>query len=415
MLGAGFSNTIHDAMPTLDQVGKVVALRIVDRPALGELPGAVRAALRKGSVPGGDLEAWLSTLAAPPPYVSEIEAHFYAGIFAQVALDIGNEIEANEAKVLVGDPPHWLVRLVRIWNVTGATVITFNYDTLVEHAAVRPIWPWGERWPNVAFDLLKVHGSINWWRARGAALGSDVTEQKLLPGWGADKREDTPVSDERVLIPPIVAKGSFYDLSFIRRQWQRARAALESATALFVLGYRLPANDLAAAALVGQHLAGGAKVIVVNRSPDTPASVLEMNGKPADRIVGGADCIPAFVTEYETMLATELGPVLVQRLDTQNALEWDLPLLAAIIEGGKLRVILDATDQADRLVLHASQNEKYGEEVDKALKTRVLRSKLATMVAEKRGLVIRLGDRDHVVLGLSDVTYSAGRFLGVEA
>ena len=134
MVGAGFSKAIHDAMPTLDQVGQVIARRIVNRPALGELPDAVQATLRNGFIPGGDLEAWLSTLATPPPFVSEIEAHFYAGVFAQVAFDIGEEIEASESKVLAQDPPPWLGRLVRIWNVTGATVITFNYDTLVEHA-----------------------------------------------------------------------------------------------------------------------------------------------------------------------------------------------------------------------------------------------------------------------------------------
>jgi hypothetical protein len=411
MVGAGFSKAIHDAMPTLDQVGQVVARRIVNRPALGELPDAVQATLRNGFIPGGDLEAWLSTLATPPPFVSEIETHFYAGIFAQVAFDIGEEVEASESKVLAQDPPSWLVRLVRIWNVIGATVITFNYDTLVEHAAVRPILPWGDRWPNVAFSLLKVHGSTNWWRARGSASGGDIAVQKLLPGWGVEKVRLDPVGDQRVLIPPIVAKGSFYDLSFIRRQWQQARAALESATTLCVVGYRLPDNDLAATALVGQHLATNAQIVVVNRSPEQPTSVLERNGRNVARVVGGDDCISEFVAEYDAMLASEIGPILVQRLEP---LEWDLPLMAVLGDDQTMRTIADITDDGDRLVLIASDNPKYGEELEKAARVNTLRGRLKQMVADNRRLVIRLGGRDYVALGMSEANYGA-RWMTVEA
>jgi hypothetical protein len=411
MVGAGLSKAVNDAMPTVAQLGGIVARRIVNRPALGELPHAVQAILRQGSIPGNDLEAWLSTLATPPPFVSEIETHFYAGVFAQVAFDIGEEVEASEARVLAQDPPPWFGRLVRIWNVTGATVITFNYDTLVEHAAVRPILPWGDRWPNVAFNLLKVHGSTNWWRARGAAPGGDVAVQPLLPGWGAEPDRLEPVGDERVLIPPIVAKGSFYDLSFIRRQWQQARAALESATALFILGYRLPANDLAATALVSQHLAANAQITVVNRSPNKPAAVLERNGRPAGQIVEGDDSISRFVSEYDAMLASELGPILVQQLD---ALEWDLPLLADFGDGRTRRAIVDITENGDHLVLNASNNSKYGEEKDEAAKANSLRDRLRHMVAENRSLVIRLEDRDYVALGMSEANYGA-RWMAVEA
>jgi hypothetical protein len=86
------------------------------------------------------------------------------------------------------------------------------------------------KWPNVAFKLRKLHGSTNWWRFRGTDPQGRVAEQSLLPGWGVPDGDRKPPGDERVLVPPISAKGSFYDLTAIRLEWQQARLALEGAT-----------------------------------------------------------------------------------------------------------------------------------------------------------------------------------------
>src|SRR5256885_1167813 len=101
---------------------------------------------------------------------------------------------------------------------------------------------------------------------------------------GRGPTETQSAGDERVLIPPIAAKGSLYDVSAIRRQWFEARRALELATHLIVVGYRLPTNDLAAIALVGQHLAGNAEIVIVNREPDAPIAALNALGRQPRRV-----------------------------------------------------------------------------------------------------------------------------------
>jgi hypothetical protein len=136
ILGAGFSKAIDEVMPTLPQLGAKIAAHLPTRPSFSTLPIPAKDALLRGLIPLGDLELWLSSLASPAPYVSEAEAHYNAGIFSEIASVIGDEIAARESEVLTTvSAPEWLLRLIRLWNGVGATVITFNYDTLIEHGA----------------------------------------------------------------------------------------------------------------------------------------------------------------------------------------------------------------------------------------------------------------------------------------
>jgi len=146
IVGAGFSKAINAAMPTLLELGRKIAAELPKRGSFSSLPVAAKDSLLRGSIPLGDLETWLSTLASPAPFVSEAEAHYNAGIFSEIARLIGDEIDESESIVLASapDPPDWLQRLVRLWNGVGTTIITFNYDTLVEHAATF-IQPVGDR------------------------------------------------------------------------------------------------------------------------------------------------------------------------------------------------------------------------------------------------------------------------------
>src|SRR6266852_8262173 len=96
IVGAGFSKAVSETMPTLDQLGTKIASDLKTRPSFHLLPKTAQVALMGGSIPGGDLEAWLSTLASPPPFVSEAEAHFNAGIFSEIAGVIAEVIDASE-------------------------------------------------------------------------------------------------------------------------------------------------------------------------------------------------------------------------------------------------------------------------------------------------------------------------------
>src|SRR5439155_5520287 len=113
----------------------------------------------------------------------------------------------------------------------------------------------------------------------------------------------------------IAAKGSYYEPAFIRRQWQQARLALEKASHLFLAGYSLPANDLAATSLISQHLATNAAITLVNLRPKGPRDILAKIGRPADQTISGRDSVSAqMVATYEQLVGIALAQVFDTRL-----------------------------------------------------------------------------------------------------
>ncbi len=397
ILGAGFSKAINETMPTLLPLGGTIADYLKARPSLRLLPKAAQEALERGSIPGGDLETWLSNLASPAPFVSDAEAHFNAGIFSEITGIIGDEIDEKELEVLGTEPPPWLARLVRIWNAVGATVITFNYDTLIEHAA-RLISPTGDQWPNVGFRLLKVHGSTHWWRQRGDT-GPTVDATALLPGWGVPDAPRVAVGDERVLVPPVAAKGSYYEPGFIRRQWQDARLAVEGATKLVVAGYRLPANDLATTTLISQHLAGDAEIVLVNLNPVEPEQVLKSIGRPARNHIPGRGCVEAMVGVYEQEVGMELLPVFVKKV---GEIADDPPIDVITADPDPLRAIIDIKEESNQLVLIASDRSFRWEDEQTAVHVSALRGMLAAVAKKDRArVVIRRNGVDHPAFAFS--------------
>jgi hypothetical protein len=402
VVGAGFSKAINETMPSLIQLGTKIAADLTVRPSFRLLPPAAQRALEEGSIPGGDLESWLSNLANPAPYLSEAEAHFNAGVFSEIATVIGREIDASEHETLRSEAaPGWLHRLIHICNTVGATIVSFNYDTLIEHAAFQ-VGPTENRWPNVAFTLLKVHGSTNWWRTPGE-VGSEIERHPLLPGWGfADSGHETS-GGERILVPPVAVKGSYYEPGLIRREWQQARLALEGATKLFLAGYRLPANDLATTALISQHLKSDTEVVLVNLDPSEPDAVLKKIWRPASRNIAGRDSIPTMVAVYDQEVSLELVPTFVAMLETVDG---SLPVVARVVEanqaehvsvGKDLYAIVGIEDEGDRIALVATDAPLQWEDEGTVHASR-LRSALAE---EPKRIVIRFAGVDHAVLALT--------------
>ncbi|MBU0609515.1 MAG: SIR2 family protein [Armatimonadetes bacterium] len=139
----------------------------------------------------------------------------------------------------------------------GDAVISFNYDTLID-SALRLCAPWrpeegyGVRvvdsdkcWQSrtrrgrparEGIKLLKMHGSLNWYRPDPAR-----PEIVLAP---------PPYDPQRItIIPPMWNKPIIDDDLFLR-VWRQARAALGSANVVVVVGYSLPATDLMAQSLL---------------------------------------------------------------------------------------------------------------------------------------------------------------------
>ncbi len=158
------------------------------------------------------------------------------------------------------------------WHQSEATVITFNWDTLVERLAMQlpnnvregslyqvSIRDVAHRLgdnqnvtireqPATSFQLLKMHGSINWYQA-ATGNSPDIYYNPVDPGvltpFPDDAREKGMRGLIPMIIPPVLDKSVFYGNDVITAQWTLAMDALKKASAIYISGYSLPETDLA--------------------------------------------------------------------------------------------------------------------------------------------------------------------------
>jgi len=163
------------------------------------------------------------------------------------------------------------------------TIITFNYDTLIEDALTRmkvlynygyssvDLSNHGKRQTDLseylslsedsinAISLLKLHGSINW------AEGEPDSNTGLIPKLFYNSYDELISHDAVPLIePPTWRKGG---KDILRTVWDRAVTALQTATRIIFIGYSAPVTDPHFRFLMAAGLAENiclSKVIVVN-------------------------------------------------------------------------------------------------------------------------------------------------------
>lgn len=296
VLGAGFSKAIHSHFPTADELGERVRIRL----AAGDL-------LAAGAPPefvGGGFERWLSRIAEAQPDLSDAQNMRNAALFQEATRVVQDELVRDERQAVSAPAPWWLVKLVGMLHVVRATAITFNYDTLVERAAMMinahevggqavstasvlngvppevPVrGPYGPTYLDT-FRLLKLHGSLDTHWVRGDSSGATIAR---LPGpavWSPDvgatandgRLERLVPGRQPFIVPPASAKSGFFSNPITRQLWQTAALRLRKAERIVIMGYSLPLTDLVAVALLGEAQRDGrASVEVVN--PDGAAVV----------------------------------------------------------------------------------------------------------------------------------------------
>lgn len=290
VLGAGFSKAVSEHMPITDELGWSV------QDMLGEGPW--------GSPGHASFEEELTVLSTPMPFLQGHENTARRARAEAITAGIASEMDARQARVTRVNPPTWLLQLVSIWHAERAIILTFNYDTLVEHAvgSLRPtvlemqgtlasglvasqvVFPApaaaGARTieevataDNRSLQLLKLHGSLSWYWSSGDTASIVRDPSATAFGGGRAVWDVTGLGTlDRFLIPPVLSKDSYYSVDLAHRLWRSARVAVANASRMTILGYSLPAGDR----ITGELLrAAAAPVDIVNLqvgSADDPVS-----------------------------------------------------------------------------------------------------------------------------------------------
>jgi len=412
ILGSGFSKSISpDLMPTLGELGERVGARFQKGPGFNHLPQTAAAALRAGRMPSGNLESWLSHLATPAPFLSELERLYNTAIAEELAELIVDEIARSQKQTLERPIPPWLPRLVSLWDRRAATVVTFNYDTLVEYAVADARMPWVQ-YPRLdgtveelsSLQLHKLHGSISWYRTLNDRVGTSLAKMRPAGIWGEPEKSNPPGGMVPLVVPPLATKSDYYDLSVVRAEWQLARAALAEAKRLVLMGYSTPMTDLAVVALLSQYLAAGADIQVIDVDPGPVVKRLRSLGLKPTSPFDGADAIARFVDGYEVAVSRDVASALLPVFDSSVAAFLDTPVVAYTArQKGPPPPVKRIDIEADKTVIVASDDtlevKIYGRDLQRAVQEAADGS---------RRLVLKVGDQpERAVLNITQRVFYA--------
>lgn len=315
VLGAGFSRAVSEHMPLTNELGGQVlddlSLRDDRRiPAFGDT--------------GLTFEDALSLLAEDQPQHSERDNRERGAVFAALLAGIVRALTQAENLAVTSGCPSWLVDLIGVLHYRSLTVITFNYDTLIEVAvnslqlrtslgvgvinpgdvlSGSPPLPVGidyGREHHSSFRLLKLHGSADWWCVPQDVSGATLNREPFHSTFGhffrladGDRRTLLP-GREPFIVPPAAAKSTYYRNPLIRELWHTAAEELNAAKRVAFLGYSFQPADLVMAGMVQAALRDrSVNVDIVNLDPDPPlARALALGATPAlVSTFGGTDAI----------------------------------------------------------------------------------------------------------------------------
>ena len=159
----------------------------------------------------------------------------------------------------------------------GDVVITFNWDGLIERSLFRQTRRINlvERDPS-AVTLLKLHGSLNWFRLpEGPTRQDPKSVARVHPGSDIFRTVDFAyydmwgiLNEPPFIIPPTVAKRPL-GADLLERIWWEAFNALIEAGRVTVIGYSLPVEDLHARTFLRSGLVHGRKrYMVIDPNPE---------------------------------------------------------------------------------------------------------------------------------------------------
>jgi hypothetical protein len=361
VLGAGFSRAVSGRLPLVDELGNACL-------EVGDLGRDRRVPV--GGFTGGSFETWLSRLADEQPYLSVGENLENQALFERfseaIAIVLGDDVNA----ALASGCPAWLNEFIRVAHQRRATLVTFNYDPLIECAvATGLLYEWGQYdsvfWAEITGDvpswppglaylaadkadtlrLLKLHGSLNWYWVPRDASGVSIARRDLPGAFGAPTPYDEEDRRRRLpgrvpfVVPPSAVKSPYYRNPVIREIWQQAAERLRRAERVFILGYSLPPADLTFAGMLTDALRGStASLAVIDLRAELVQARLTGLGFTEDRVHAfqyDSSPVADFTTwwrdEASSSLADGLGTAASATLDDPMMIVWAKDSYAPVV------------------------------------------------------------------------------------
>jgi hypothetical protein len=142
-------------------------------------------------------------------------------------------------------------RTIEAEGKEAAAVLTFNYDVAADLALVQrgmsPEYRLSDlRRPGDAVDLLKLHGSTNWYGGSNGEIhftpvGQILRNADMSRGVSDVALPLSKLASGAIIVPPSWSK--LHQYNRIERVWRAAAAHLGTAENIYVLGYSLPPSD----------------------------------------------------------------------------------------------------------------------------------------------------------------------------
>lgn len=285
VLGSGFSKSFCPQMPTLRDLNELIPFGISDEyPHLREYCCHFLT-LCNNQTEYLNIESLSTSILSTQIFPGVRENLYHSSLRFELLRFIASTIRSD--KGISSEPAQALRKFLEICvncpseGVHDTLLLTFNYDTLIENLiardeelSTRVSVDYGVRIDSAdrsaeheqkmhTVDLIKLHGSLNWYPVKGASDPLDLKNvcqvepcDRSFPIY----REDTPI-----YIPMAHAKESFLRGSLFNLLWSKADYFLKNAQEIYFIGYGFPKSDTNNLEFLLKHRKRFKKVVVFER------------------------------------------------------------------------------------------------------------------------------------------------------
>ena len=284
-------------------------------------------------------ESWLSLLSEEQPHLDEVENAENTWMFKKLLVAIVQDLgQASDVAFSKGLPP-WLYELLSVLHHRRSTIISFNYDTVIETGVetsylfnngsnsrvgpqniLRDLPPPANPEHRIdaydsTFRLLKLHGSLDWWWVPSDASGATLSRSTLsrydnLGGIFERLRRQRLPGRAPFIVPPSATKSVYFQNPVTRELWRSAYEALQSADRITMIGYSMSPGDVVMSGLLASAIGERREqpiIEVVDLHPEKPRKRLIGLGADPEKVIPykGDDCVESFARRFTDRAARE--------------------------------------------------------------------------------------------------------------